>query len=163
MTDEALSILKKDGLVYEDGNVPKEDIDKIVNYYSRQKGVPSSLVHSVIKTESDYNSEAVSPKGAMGLMQLMPETAMGLGVENPFNPEENIRGGVAYLKSLIDNNKGDLKRALAAYNAGQRNVDKAGGIPDFKETKEYVKKVMNLYENENGKKNIVEHDHGGIE
>lgn len=145
MTDEAVNLLNNENGIYEEGSATKSDIDKLVNYYSQKKGVPASLVHSVIKAESDYNSEAISPKGAMGLMQLMPETAMGLGVENPFNPEENIKGGVTLLKSLLDNYKGDYKLALAAYNAGQTKVDKAGGVPDFKETREYVKKVMNLY------------------
>ena len=79
------------------------------------------------------------------LPQLMPQTAMELGIENPFDPEENIKGGVTLLKSLIDKNNGDYKLALAAYNAGQKTVDRAGGIPDFKETKEYVKKVLDLY------------------
>lgn len=151
MTDEAVSLLDNDFGVYEEGTVSKNDIDKIVNYYSQKKGVPAPLVRSVIRAESDYNPEAISPKGAMGLMQLMPETAMGLGVENPFNPEENIKGGVTHLKSLLDNYKGNYKLALAAYNAGQGNVDKAGGIPDFKETREYVKKVSNLYKEESGK------------
>ncbi len=152
MTDEAVNLLNSDSGVYEEGSASREDIDKLVNYYSQRKGVPASLVHSVIKTESDYNSEAISPKGAMGLMQLMPETAMGLGVENPFNPEENIKGGVSLLKSLLDNNKGDYKLALAAYNAGQGNVDKAGGIPKFKETQDYVKKVIDLYEEKKSSK-----------
>ncbi len=151
MTDEAMSLLDTDSGVYEEGSVSRNDIDKIVNYYSQKKGVPAPLVRSVIQAESEYNPDALSPKGAMGLMQLMPETAMGLGVENPFNPEENIKGGVSHLKSLIDNNKGNYKLALAAYNAGQGNVDKAGGIPNFKETKDYVKKVINLYKEESGK------------
>jgi len=152
MTDEAVNLIKNDSGIYEEGNVSKTDIDKLVNYYSKKKGVPASLVRSVIKAESDYKSDALSPKGAMGLMQLMPETAMGLGVENPFNPEENIKGGVTLLKSLLDNYKGDYKLALAAYNAGSGNVDKAKGIPNFKETREYVKKVLNLYNEENSRK-----------
>jgi len=152
MTDEASGLLNNDSGIYEEGSASREDIDKLVNYYSQKKGVPAPLVRSVIKAESDYNSEALSPKGAMGLMQLMPETAMGLGVENPFNPEENIKGGVSHLKSLIDNNKGNFRLALAAYNAGQGNVDKAGGVPAFKETQEYVKKVIDLYKQESGKK-----------
>ncbi len=152
MTNEAVNLLNSDNGVYEEGSTSRGDIDKLVDYYSQRKGVPASLVHSVIKAESDYNSEAISPNGAMGLMQLMPETAMGLGVENPFNPEENIKGGVSHLKSLLDKNKGDYKLALAAYNAGQGNVDKAGGVPDFKETREYVKKVIGMYEENKSKK-----------
>jgi len=151
MTDEALNIMKNGIGLYEEGSLSKKDIDKIISYYSQKKGIPASLVRSVVKAESDYNAEAISPKGAMGLMQLMPETAMGLGVENPFNPEENIRGGITHLKSLLDKNKGDYKLALAAYNAGQGHVDKAGGVPNFKETREYVKKVIDLYKEENGK------------
>ena len=150
MTDDAFSILTNDNGLDEEGGVSKKDIDKIINYYSHKKGVPASLVRSIVKAESDYNTEALSPKGAMGLMQLMPETAMGLGVENPFNPEENIKGGITHLKSLLNNNKGDYKLALAAYNAGQGNVDRAGGVPKFKETQEYVKKVIGLYKEENG-------------
>ena len=151
MTDQAINAMNGRFDIYEDGNITKTDIDKIINYYSKKKGVPASLIRSVIQAESDFKPDAISPKGAMGLMQLMPETAMGLGVENPFNPEENIRGGVSLLKSLLDNYKGDYKLALAAYNAGSGNVDKAGGIPDFKETREYVKKVMDLYSRDNRK------------
>ena len=145
MLEGKSGVLNRPYGLYEEGTVTRKDIDKIVDYYSRQKGVPAGLVHSLIKVESDYNVEAISPKGAMGLVQLMPQTAMELGVENPFDPEENIRGGVTYLKSLIDRNKGDYRLALAAYNAGQSNVDRAGGIPNFKETKEYVRKVLDLY------------------
>lgn len=151
MTDTALNLINNKFNVYEEGSVTKNDIDEIINYYSKKKNVPASLIRSVIKAESDFKPDAISPKGAMGLMQLMPETAMGLGIENPFNPEENIRGGVSHLKSLLDNYKGDYKLALAAYNAGSGNVDKAGGIPDFKETRDYVKKVMDLYLQDNRK------------
>lgn len=151
MTNEALNVMNNRFNIYEEGKVTRNDIDQIINYYSKKKGVPASLIRSVIKAESDFKSDAISPKGAMGLMQLMPETAMGLGVENPFNPEENIKGGVTLLRSLIDNYKGDYKLALAAYNAGSGNVDKAGGVPDFKETREYVKKVMDLYLQDNRK------------
>jgi len=145
MLNEQIGILNKPYGIYEEGNATRKDIDKLIDYYSRKNGVSPELVHSLIKVESDYNAEAISPKGAMGLAQLMPATAMELGVENPFDPEENIRGSVKHLKSLIDRNSGDYKLALAAYNAGQGNVDKAGGIPNFKETKEYVKKVLDLY------------------
>jgi len=145
MLEEKVGVLDKPYGLYEEGAVTRNDIDKIVDYYSKQKSVPSDLVHSIIKIESDYDVDAISPKGAMGLVQLMPQTAMELGIENPFDPEENIKGGVTLLKSLIDRNSRDYKLALAAYNAGQKTVDRAGGIPDFKETKEYVKKVLDLY------------------
>jgi len=151
MTNEVLNTMNSKFDIYEEGSATKTDVDKIINYYSKRKGVPASLIRSVIQAESEFKPDAISPKGAMGLMQLMPETAMGLGVENPFNPEENIRGGVTLLKSLLDNYKGDYKLALAAYNAGSGNVDKAGGIPDFKETREYVKKVLDLYSRDSGK------------
>ncbi len=151
MTDEAIGRIDADYGLNEEESVTKKDIDKLVNYYSQKKGVPAPLVRSVIQAESGYRTDALSPKGAMGLMQLMPETAMGLGVENPFDPEENIKGGVTFLRDLIDHNNGNYKLALAAYNAGQGNVDKAGGIPDFKETREYVKKVIELYKKESGR------------
>ena len=149
MLNEKVGLLNKPYGIYEEGNATRKDIDKLIEYYSKKHGVPSELVHSLVKVESDYNIEALSPKGAMGLAQLMPETAMELGVENPFDPEENIRGGVMHLKSLIDRNNGDYKLALAAYNAGQRSVDRAGGIPNFKETKDYVSKVLDLYVGDN--------------
>ena len=151
MLDEQISLLNRPYGIYEEGNVTRKDIDKIIDFYSKKNGVPAGLVHSLVKVESDYDTEAISPKGAMGLAQLMPATAMELGVENPFDPEENIRGGVKHLKSLIDRNNGDYKLALAAYNAGQRSVDRAGGIPKFKETQEYVKKVLDLYVGDNNK------------
>ncbi len=152
MTDNAIDMMTKDLNIDPDAPLSKSDIDKIADYYASRKNVPAGLVRSVIKAESDYNVNAMSPKGAMGLMQLMPETAMGLGVENPFDPEQNIKGGVTLLKDLLDNYKGDYRLALAAYNAGKGNVDKAGGVPDFRETKDYVRKVIDFYVSDDGTK-----------
>ena len=151
MTDSAIDLMSKDLNIDPDASFSKNDIDRIVNYYASKKNISPALVRSVIKAESDYNINAMSPKGAMGLMQLMPETAMGLGIENPFDPEQNIKGGVTLLKDLLDNYKGDYRLALAAYNAGKGNVDRSGGIPDFKETKDYVRKVIDFYVTDEGK------------
>lgn len=151
MTDSAIDMMTKELNIDPDAELSKKDIDRIVNYYASKKNIPAGLVRSVIKAESDYKINAMSPKGAMGLMQLMPETAMGLGIENPFDPEQNIKGGVTLLKDLLDNYKGDYRLALAAYNAGKGNVDRAGGIPDFKETKDYVRKVIDFYVSDEGK------------
>lgn len=113
--------------------------------YATRNRVSPSLVTAVIETESSYNPRAVSPRGAMGLMQLMPDVAQSLGVENPFEPEENIRGGVTLLRKLLDKYHGDQRLALAAYNAGEGAVDRAGGVPDFPETREYVNRVIQAY------------------
>jgi len=127
-------------------NNPKNGLyDSIIEKLSRAHGVPADLVHSVIKVESNYNAQAVSPKGAMGLMQLMPETAKYYGVSDPYNPEENIRGGILYLKDLIRLYTGRTNYVLAAYNAGQEALKKFNGIPPYPETIEYIRKVMNLY------------------
>src|SRR5688500_1876686 len=110
--------------------------------HSRQHKVAADLVRAVIQVESAFNPVAVSTKGAMGLMQLMPATATELGVGNPFDPDQNIRGGVKYLRQLLDRYNGNVELALAAYNAGIGNVAKYGDVvPPFKETKNYVKKI----------------------
>ena len=103
----------------------------------------ASLLHAVIAVESGYDAKAVSRKGAQGLMQLMPQTAQRFGVHNAFDPLQNVRGGALYLKWLLDYFNGDVKLALAGYNAGEQEVVKAGyRIPPFKETRDYVPKVL---------------------
>jgi len=118
---------------------------EIINRTCEKFGVDPSLVHAVVKVESDYNTFALSRKGAMGLMQLMPQTALEMNVKNTFSPHENIEGGVRYLRSLIDRYEGNLSLALAAYNSGETSVKRWGTIPPFKETQEYVSKVLTLY------------------
>ncbi|TNF52235.1 DUF4124 domain-containing protein [bacterium] len=117
----------------------------IINTTSEKYNIAPSLLKAVIEVESNWNSQAVSKKGAQGLMQLMPDTSKSLKVGNPFNPEENIDGGAKYLKSLLDKYNGDLSLALAAYNAGPNRIDKFGGVPPIPETQKYVKKVLGLY------------------
>jgi soluble lytic murein transglycosylase-like protein len=109
---------------------------------SRQHGVSAALIESVIRTESAFDPTAVSPKGAGGLMQLMPRTAAALGVLNRFNPRENISGGVRHLRYLLDRYHGNVKMALAAYNAGAAAVDAYRDVPPFPETREYVERVL---------------------
>jgi len=112
-----------------------------INEHARRQGVAADLVRAVIQVESAYNPIAVSNKGAMGLMQLMPATAQELGVNNPFDPDQNIRGGVTYLKQLLNRYDQKVELALAAYNSGIGNVTKYGAVPPFKETRSYVDRI----------------------
>lgn len=132
----------------ESGTWERRDFSTIVQDKANKYDLDPSLVHAVIKTESNGNPRAVSRKGAMGLMQLMPTTASDLEVRNPFDPEENIDGGTRYLRYLIERFGGDLTLALAAYNAGPKTVEKTNAVPQIPETKQYVKRVLSLY---NGK------------
>jgi soluble lytic murein transglycosylase-like protein len=118
--------------------------DEIIDAAADRYRIPASLIRAVIKQESNFNAEAVSHKGAMGLMQLMPETADLLGVNDPFEPNENIFGGTQYLVDLINRYDGNLNKALAAYNAGPDRVQDS--IPNFRETRNFVDSVLHYYE-----------------
>jgi len=122
-----------------------EEIRKLADHYAAKKRVPPALVKAVIEAESNFNPNAVSPKGAKGLMQLMPSVIKDLGVQNPFDAKENINAGVSLLGDLLSEYGGDYSRALAAYNAGRRAVNEKGGVPDYPETREYIKKVIGSY------------------
>lgn len=119
-----------------------DSLDSIFTEMSQRYDVPKNLLMAVAKAESDFDADSVSSCGAAGIMQLMPETAKSLGVKDSFDPEQNIMGGAKYLSQLLKKYDGDTKLALAAYNAGSGNVAKYGGIPPFKETQAYVKRVM---------------------
>lgn len=124
----------------------KDKINGIAEFYAKKNNLSPALIKAVINVESGYDETAVSPKGAMGLMQLMPGTAKELGVQDPFSPSENIRAGTVMLRDLLNKYNGNYELALAAYNAGPGAVDRHGGIPEYKETKQYVKKVLKSYE-----------------
>jgi soluble lytic murein transglycosylase-like protein len=120
-------------------------LDRIVQEAAERHSLDPALVKAVISTESGWNTRAISQKGAVGLMQLIPATAQRFGVGNPFDPAQNVEGGTMYLKSLLDRYNGDLAKSLAAYNAGERAVDSSGGIPAIRETQNYVQKVTHAY------------------
>lgn len=125
--------------------ISPSQFDSIITQKANKYGIDEKLVHSVVQAESNYRANAQSSAGALGLMQLMPATARGLGVTNPLDPSQNIEGGTKYLSQMLDRYNGNIELALAAYNAGPGNVDKYQGIPPFEETQNYVEKVMNSY------------------
>lgn len=118
------------------------EIQQIIETTARKYGVDENFVKAVAKTESNFNPNATSNVGAMGIMQLMPSTAQELGVKNPYNPQENIDGGVRYLKKMLDNFGGNTNLALVAYNAGMATANTYGTNPPQQETKDYVEKVF---------------------
>ena len=128
----------------------KTKIKELISRVSKKHGVDEKLVNALVKQESGFNPDAKSRVGAMGLMQLMPATANAMGVKDAYDPEQNIAGGTKYLKGLLDRFGGDKSLALAAYNAGPNAVAKYNGIPPYKETQNYVKNIMSMYQKYSG-------------
>jgi len=129
--------------------LPTRDLrvyDSLISEFSKKYEVDSALIKAIIRAESGFNPHAISRKGAKGLMQLMPETATRWNVSNVFNPRENIEGGVRYFKYLLSLFNNDLRLSLAAYNAGENLVYGLGSIPPYRETVDYVRKVLNFYQ-----------------
>jgi hypothetical protein len=123
----------------------QEDVDAAIEQAAARHNVDPNLVRSVVKVESNFNPNAVSRKGAMGLMQLMPSTARSLNVSNPFDPAQNVDAGVRHLRNLLDAYGGNVSLSLAAYNAGSGAVARSAGVPHFRETQNYVRRITNLY------------------
>lgn len=122
------------------------DLNQRIKDAALRSALDPSLIKAVVQVESNFESDATSLKGAMGLMQVMPKTAEAQGIRQPYHATENLMGACDYLRTLINRYRGNLKWALAAYNAGPSNVEKYGGIPPFKETQAYVKKVLSFYQ-----------------
>lgn len=151
-TDPRYRLFKGKRLASYDPNRYKEsDFNKLIEEKSRRYKIDSALIKAIIRAESSFDPNAVSDAGAQGLMQLMPVTALSMDVIDPFNPNENIEGGVKYLKYLLTLFKNDLKLALAAYHAGEQNVFRHNGIPPIEQTRDYIKKVLNFYKGYGGK------------
>ncbi|HXN51085.1 MAG TPA: lytic transglycosylase domain-containing protein [Candidatus Acidoferrum sp.] len=126
-------------------SIDRDGAERLVREAAERHHMDPALVRAVIETESGWNAGAKSRKGALGLMQLIPTTAVRFGVNDAFNPQQNVDAGVRYLKTLLQRYNGNLDLALAAYNAGEGAVDRARGIPAFRETRDYVQKVQNAY------------------
>ena len=126
-----------------------KDFDTLIARAARRHGLPPGLVKAVVRAESNFQPHALSNKGAQGLMQLMPETAQDLGVDDPFRAEDNVYGGTRYLRAMYER-YGDWKYALAAYNAGPGAVDRFGGVPPYAETQQYVERVLHYYRRYDG-------------
>jgi soluble lytic murein transglycosylase-like protein len=126
-------------------SVDRDGAERLVREAAERHHIDPALVRAVIETESGWNPTAKSSKGALGLMQLIPTTAVRFGVNDAFSPQQNVDAGVRYLKTLLQRYNGNLDLALAAYNAGEGAVDRAHGIPAFRETRDYVQKVQNAY------------------
>lgn len=133
------------GTVSSLSSVSPSAYDSMITNAARRYQLAPELIKAVMKAESGFNPSALSSAGAQGLMQLMPETAQALGVNNVWDPQENINGGAKYLRQMLDRYDGSLPLALAAYNAGPGNVDAYEGIPPFTETQNYVKRVIQYY------------------
>ena len=118
------------------------ELRKLAGRVARRHGLSEALVQAVVQVESRYDAFAVSPRGAMGLMQLMPQTARRFQVDDAFDPVDNLNGGVRYLKELLERYSGETQLALAAYNAGEKAVERYGGIPPYRETMQYVDRVL---------------------
>ncbi|WP_425456857.1 lytic transglycosylase domain-containing protein [Balnearium lithotrophicum] len=154
-----IRIFEKNGVIYIKGvgenkfEKPKnfKILEKKADFYAKKYGIPVKLFRALVKAESNFNPRAVSKKGALGLCQLMPETAKELGVKNPFDPDENLNAGALLLSRLYKKYR-DWRLALAAYNAGEGVVDRYGGIPPYRETISYVKNISREYRNQ-GKSN----------
>ncbi len=127
------------------GFISDRELDPVIARHSKANRLHPALIRAVIKTESNFDPTAVSRAGAIGLMQLMPQTAVRLDVRDLYNPDENIGGGTKYLRQLLDRFNGNLPLALAAYNAGENTVERYQGLPPIEETRQYVKKVLRYY------------------
>lgn len=145
----ALSIAQKATVSADNtvSDVRSDDIIKMIQLAAKKHDVDPKLAQAIARAESDYSPDAVSSVGAVGVMQLMPETAQSLGVGNISDPRENIDGGVQYLKQLLTTFQGDVSKAVAAYNAGPQAVKNYQGVPPYAETQDYVAKVLSYYQN----------------
>ena len=140
-----IASIEKEEVPPEPQPAPALEIPRLVDLASDKHQVDAEFISSVIRAESGFNPRAQSPRGAQGLMQLMPQTALELGVRNPFEPGANIDGGTKYLRGLLLQYHGDVAKALAAYNAGPQRVTQYGGVPPYSETRAYIRRVINDY------------------